>query len=118
MKNWILGASVTAMLLGCSTIGGLWPRPHDPVLFDHLVRMDIALDHVNCQQPDWRAAIDQAEQLARYAEWRHDPQSTNLRGLQQHVSRMSQGGSRLFCDLGKKTAHQRTAAARTAWERR
>ena len=110
---------IVAMLLsGCSTIRELWPRPHDPVLFDHLVRMDIVIERVDCERANWQIAQEQAEQLARYAEWRQDPQATNLRGLQQSMAKMSQGGSKIFCELGKKTAHQRVSAARTALERR
>ena len=113
--RWLI---IAVLLSGCSTIREIWPRPHDPVLFDHLVRVDIALERVNCDRPDWHVVADASEQLARYAEWRRDPQAINLRGLQQHAAKMSQGGSRIFCELGKKTAHQRVAAARTALEGR
>lgn len=113
--RWLI---IAVLLSGCSTIRELWPRPHDPVLFDHVVRTDIAIDRVDCDHANWQPVADAAEQLARYAEWRRDPQATNLRGLQQHAIKMSQGGSRIFCELGKKTAHQRTAAARTAMEGR
>lgn len=113
--RWIM---VAVMLSGCSTIREYWPRAHDPVLFDHLVRVDVAIDRVDCTQPNWQPAQEQAELLARYAEWRRDPQATNLRGLQQSLVKLGQGGSKIFCELGKKTAHQRTAAARTALEGR
>ena len=113
--RWLI---IAVLLSGCSTIRELWPRPHDAVLFDHLVRMDIMIQRVDCEQANWQPAQEQAEHLARYAEWRHDPQAVNLRGLQQSMVKMSQGGSRVFCELGKKTAHQRVAAARTALEGR
>ena len=113
--RWII---VAVMLSGCSTIREYWPRAHDPVLFDHLVRVDVAIERVDCAHPNWQSAQEQAELLARYAEWRHDPQAANLRGLQQSLVKLSQGGSKIFCELGKKTAHQRTAAARTALEGR
>ena len=113
--RWIM---VAVMLSGCSTIREYWPRAHDPVLFDHLVRVDVAIERVDCDRPNWFVVNEYSEQLARYAEWRHDPQAINLRGLQKHAEKMSQGGSKIFCELGKKTAHQRTAAARTALEGR
>ena len=118
MRNCALALLATLLLTSCSTIRELWPRPHDAVLFDHLVRVDVTLDRVDCDKPNWQPVADQSEVLARYAEWRRDPQATNLRGLHQHAVKMSAGGSKMFCELGKKTAHQRIAAARTAMEGR
>jgi hypothetical protein len=113
---------VTAILLsGCSTIQDIkqyWPRDHDPVLFNHLVTTDIAIKHVNCEQPDWTTAHRNVEVLAQYAEWRRDPQTANMKGLLAHTERMARGGSKTFCELGKKTAAQRIEAAKTAWQGR
>ena len=110
--------SMLIVLTGCSSIKQYWPRDHDPVLFNHLVTADLAVEHVNCEQPDWAPAHAAAEQLSRYAEWRSDPQTDNLIGLLAHTERMSHGGSRAFCELGRKTAQQRIEAARTAWKGR
>ena len=117
MKKIILITSFIA-LTGCSTIKEYWPRAHDPVMFNNLVAVDVGVDRQNCEQPTWKDIEPLAEQLARYAEWRHDPQATNLRGLQKHIERMGQGGSKMFCELGKKTARQRIEAAKSAWEGR
>jgi len=105
------------VLTGCSTIKQYWPRAHDPVMFDNLVTIDIALEQQNCKEPRWTELAVTTEHLARYAEWRQDPQAVNLRGLQQHVVRMSQG-SVMFCEIGKKTARARVDAAKQAWEGR
>ena len=105
-------------LVGCSTIQQYWPRDHDPIMFNHLVSIDIAIDNQNCDAPTWATVANAAEQLARYAEWRSDPQAANLRGLQKYIDRLSQGGSKTFCELGKKTAKTRVDAAKTAWEGR
>lgn len=117
MKRALLALAVVS-LAGCSTIKEYWPRAHDPVMFGALVDADIAVERVNCETPNWTPAVDAATKLARLSEWRGDPQSTNLKGLQAHTERMSRGGSRVFCDLGKKTAAQRIQAARAAWEGR
>lgn len=113
---------ITAILLtGCSTFQGLtqyWPRDHDPMLFTHLVTTDIAINHVDCNKPDWTEAHRNAEVLAQYAEWRRDPQSLNLKGLVAHTNRMTKGGSKEFCELGKRTAAQRINAAKSAWQGR
>lgn len=110
-----LAAAFALMLVtGCS----LLPRAHDPVLFGQLVTVDITIKKVDCDRPDWKTALIQTQHLAQYATWRRDPQATNLDGLYHHVERMNAGGSKTFCELGKKTAAGRISAARTAWEGR
>ena len=108
-------------LSGCSTIQDIkqyWPKAHDPVQFGRLVDLDVGIEQQNCDTPTWAAFSVDTEKLARYAEWRNDPQAANLRGLQKHVDRMSQGGSKILCEIGKKTARQRIEAARSAWKGR
>ena len=108
-------------LSGCSTIQDIkqyWPKAHDPVQFGRLVDLDVGIEQQNCDTPIWTAFIADTEKLARYAEWRSDPQAANLRGLQKYIDRLSQGGSKTFCELGKKTAKTRLDAAKTAWEGR
>jgi hypothetical protein len=110
-----LAATFLALTLtGCS----LLPRAHDPVMFGQLVTVDITIQKVNCDRPDWTTAVIQTQHLAQYATWRSDPQATNLDGLHKHTERMSAGGSKTFCELGKKTAAGRIQAAKTAWEGR
>jgi hypothetical protein len=119
MKQFLVIAAV--LLSGCSAIQDIkqyWPRDHDPVMFNHLVTTDIAIEKIDCERPDWAQAHNNAETLARYAEWRNDPQTTNMKGLVAHTERMSRGGSKTFCELGKKTAAQRIQAARSAWQGR
>ncbi|NBX51324.1 hypothetical protein EBT25_15710 [bacterium] len=109
------------MLTGCSALQSIkekWPRAHDPVMFDHLIRIEFDIGEVNCENPDWKAASKEAALLAKYTEWRGDPQRTNIKGLHDHVVKMSKGGSKTFCELGKKTALGRIDAARQAWEGR
>jgi hypothetical protein len=113
MKHLLLIAVIA--LSGCSTIKEYWPRPHDPVMFNQLVAADIAVAHQNCDAPTWATVAPITEQLAKYSEWRQDPQTINLKGLHSHVERMSKGGSKTFCELGKKTAQQRIEAAKSAW---
>jgi hypothetical protein len=117
MKKIIL-ISMLVVLTGCSTIKEYWPRSHDPAMFNNLVATDLAIENINCDQPDWSKAKESAAQVARYAEWRGDPQRENLKGLLAHTERMSRGGSKTFCELGKKTAKQRIDATKSAWEGR
>ena len=105
-------------LIGCSTVKKYWPRDHDPVMFNHLVELDRILEAVDCTGSDWGVMEISSAHLARYTEWRQDPQAENIKGLHAHVVRMSKGGSKTFCELGKRTAAQRIQAAKSAWEGR
>jgi hypothetical protein len=87
-------------------------------MFNQLVVVDIEVAKVNCDSPDWRPALSASVQLSRYAEWRDDPQSDNLSGLEKHLERMNKGGSKAFCEIGKKTATGRITSAKTAWRGR
>ena len=44
--------------------------------------------------------------------------TTNLKGLVAHTDRMTKGGSKAFCELGKRTAAQRINATKLAWQGR
>ena len=118
LKSHLILASSFVLLTGCSTIQEYWPRSHDSTMFNNLVELSISVEKVNCEAPDWTPSVILAERLARYTEWRGDPQRTNIKGLLSHTERMSKGGSKTFCELGKKTAGQRIQAAKKAWEGR
>jgi hypothetical protein len=114
---------LTVVLSGCATVDRikqLWPRDHDPVLVDRWVSVQMAIEQVNCdsQPTGWERVVEPADHLARLSAFRNDPQAKNLKGLADHARKMSQGGSKTFCNLGKKTADQRLAAAKSAWEGR
>lgn len=120
MKSTILVLTVVT-LSGCSTIDTVkkyWPKAHDPVMFNQLVAINIAIEKQNCETPNWSSVIPLTEQLTKYTEWRKDPQAENIQGLHNHIERMSKGGSKTFCEIGKKTARQRIDAAKSAWEKR
>lgn len=118
MRTILLIACVA--LSGCTTIKQLWPRPHDPVLADRWVSVNIELAKVDCSKSPtgWGAVVEPADHLQQLAAFRSDPQSENLLGLYKHTVRMSQGGSKMFCEIGIKTAQARLNVARSAWEGR
>lgn len=105
-------------LSGCSTIKEYWPRPHDPILVDYIVRSGIAIDIQDCTKPTWDQVRSITRPLKEYAELRGDPQRVNLTGLDLHIERLAQGGSKMFCELGKSSAQQRIKAAKSAVESR
>ena len=123
MNKLKLSAAALALTLlsGCAavdTVKKYWPKAHDPVMFNQLVQVDTAVEHLNCDTPTWDRIAPATENLAKYAEWRRDPQAENMRGLHNHIQRMTRGGSKTFFELGKKTASQRIAATKSAWEGR
>lgn len=121
MKRLATILSFALMVTGCATVDTVkkyWPRAHDPVMFSTLVDVELSISDIDCSNADWSRSEAIARKLATYTEWRKDPQAENLRGLHRHAERMSKGGSKTFCELGKKTAAQRIMAARSAWETR
>ena len=117
MKKTILAICLLT-LTGCSTIQKYWPRDHDPVAFGQLVDVSLALDTVDCKNPNWIYVVNTSARIAKNAQWRDDPQADNLMGLHNHATKMNQGGSETFCELGKKTAQQRIDAVKSAWSGR
>lgn len=119
----IFALILVSLLSGCAVVDKvkqMWPRDHDPVLVDRWVAVSLAVERVDCAvtPTGWSDVVVPAEHLARLTEFRNDPQAKNMRGLADHAVRMSKGGSKTFCELGKKTAGQRLAAAKSAWEGR
>ena len=109
---------VAAVLLsGCSTVQKYWPRAHDPVLVDRWVTVEIAVNAVDCSTPTgaWAQVVPASQHLYVLADFRSDPQTENLKGLWLHTQKMNTTANPKFCELGKKTAQARLAAARSAW---
>lgn len=106
------------LLSGCTTIKELWPRAHDPILADYIIRAGIAIESEDCAKPNWSSVEQITRPLSEYAELRQDPQRINLTGLNAHINRLNQGGSKMFCELGRNTALQRIKAAKSAVESR
>jgi hypothetical protein len=117
----VLPIILSFALSGCAVVDTAkkyWPRSHDPVMFNQLANVDYQIENINCDQPTWDKILPTATVLTKHAEWRGDPQTENLKGLQAHIERMNKGGSKTFCELGKRTARQRVEATKKAWEGR
>lgn len=123
MKKTALILSSVLLLSGCATfkqITSLFPKKHDPAMFQSLVTIEVLLENVDCNKnpQGWEPLIVPTKVLARSAELRNDPQAENLKGLEKHIHKMNQGASKTFCELGKKTAKTRIEVAEKAWESR
>ena len=116
---------LTATLLGCSTIENTqqkfytWmPKDHDAMMFNQLVAIDLAVEKVDCEAPDWFYIQGMVDHLTRYAEYRYDQQVENLQGLSAHLTKLSASTNPTFWKLGKKTADSRIDAIVKAWRDR
>jgi hypothetical protein len=123
--NKIFLGLIFFLITGCSTIQSgvdtvkkYWPRDHDPVMFDKVVEINIAIENLNCESPDYTELVPKVIRLARYSELRNDPQAENLKGLEAHVLKLRSSTNKIFCELGKKTALQRLDVAINAWRKR
>jgi hypothetical protein len=124
MKKILVGVFIV-LLTGCSTIQSgvdtvkkYWPRDHDPVMFDKVVELHIAIENLDCEHPNFTEIVSKSIRLTRYAELRNDPQAENLKGLESHLQKLKSSTNKIFCDLGKRTAIQRLDVAINAWRKR
>jgi len=121
MKRLLIILGLSFSLSACSVIAVVktyWPRNHDPVMFDTLVVVEQELDAVDCKKPDWSKVHYHVKKLDRYAALRDDPQKENIKGLNNHIEKLSSNTNPVFCDLGKRTGKQRIEAAFSAWKER
>lgn len=113
---------LSVLLTSCAVVDRvreIWPRAHDPVMVELWVNANIALARVNCDSTPtgWLVVAEQTQRLSQYTAFRQDPQAKNLQGLHDHAVKMADAKP-AFCKLGIKTAEQRLAAARSAWQGR
>lgn len=116
MKKLLFVLFVT--LTGCSFI---LPKPHDPVLFDNLVSVKIAVDKLTCESKDlnaWQSASDKIHHLTVYADIRKDPQAQSLKQLQEAIGKARDSKNNLFCENILKINRTRIDVAADAWRGR
>ena len=116
MKRLVL---LTAVLLlnGCSVIS-LWPKPHDPVMFDNLVSTKIAVEKLNCEDKNWTDAENKLQHLKVYTELRKDPQATSIAQLQEAINKAKASDKKLFCESILKINKTRIDVIVDAWRGR
>jgi len=116
MKKYLLLVLIT--LSGCSII---LPKPHDPVLFDNLVSVKIAVDKLTCDSKDlaiWQNASDKIHHLTVYADLRKDPQAQSLIQLQEAIGKARDSKSNVFCENILKINRTRIDVTVDAWRGR
>jgi hypothetical protein len=119
MKKLLLIAVI--FLSGCSTltnITALWPKPHDPVMFDNLVSTKIAIEKLNCDDKNWVDAETKLQHLKVYTALRKDPQATSIAQLQEAISKAKASDKKLFCESILKINKTRIDVIVDAWKGR
>ena len=117
MKKLIVVLSIV-YLTGCSTIASLWPKPHDPVMFDHAVSIKVKMDQINCSNRDWGDLIDRVHHLKVYTELRNDPQSKAIGQLEEALTKAKGSSNEKFCDSILKLNKTRIDVVQDAWKGR
>jgi hypothetical protein len=116
MKKLLLILSVLA-LQGCSLIA-IWPKPHDPVMFDSAVSVKIAIDKVSCEDQNGTDAESKIHHLKVYATLRKDPQATSLAQLEEAIAKAKASNNKLFCEGVLKINKTRIDTTVDAWRGR
>jgi hypothetical protein len=119
MKKLLIIAVI--FLSGCSTLSNittLWPKPHDPVMFDNLVSTKIAVEKLNCDDKNWADAESKIEHLKMYSQLRKDPQATSIEQLQEAIGKAKSSNNKLFCESILKINKARIDVVVDAWKGR
>jgi hypothetical protein len=116
MKKLVLILAVLC-LNGCSIIA-LWPKPHDPVMFDNLVSTKIAVEKLSCEDKNWTDAETKIQHLKVYTELRKDPQATSIAQLQEAIGKAKASNNKLFCESILKINKTRLDVVVDAWKGR
>jgi hypothetical protein len=99
-------------------ISAIWPKPHDPVMFDNLVSTKIAVEKLSCDDKNWTDAETKIQHLKVYAELRKDPQATSIVQLQEAIGKAKKSDNKLFCESIVKINKTRIDVVVDAWKGR
>jgi hypothetical protein len=113
MKRILLILSVL-VLQGCS----VWPKPHDPVMFDNLISVKVAVDKLSCEDKNWNDAENKIHHLKVYAELRKDPQANSIAQLEGAMEKAKLSTNKMFCDGVVKINKTRIDVIIDAWRGR
>lgn len=113
MKKFLLGFIV--VLSGCSII---LPRPHDPVMFDQVVAIQIGANKANCATKEWGDLLDRVHHLKVYTELRKDPQAQSVAQLEEALLKAYNSKNEKFCDSILKINRTRIEVIEDAWKGR
>jgi hypothetical protein len=105
----------SVFLTGCSFI---LPRPHDPAMFDNLVRVKVVIDKTTCQDKEWGTLFADVERLKVYTSLRKDPQSKAVEDLESALKKAHESKNERFCESVLKINRVRVDTIADAWRGR
>jgi len=105
-------------LSGCSLLSVVMPIDHDPVMFNNLVSVKIAVDKLNCDDKNWSDAEAKILQLKMYSDLRGDPQAKTLSQLDDAIAKAKASNNKLFCESILKINKTRIDVVVDAWKGR
>ena len=114
MKKLILILAVA--LSGCSII---LPKPHDPVMFDNLIYIQVDLNKATCAEPkNWNNLLDRVNHLKIYTHFRDEPQAKAIASLEESLIKAHSSKSVTFCESLLKLNKTRVEVTLDAWKGR
>mgnify|MGYP003632429394 FL=1 len=114
MRN-ILTALIAISLSACAFI---LPIDHDPVMFDHLVDVKIAISKTTCHDKDWKDLNRSVEKMKVYSELRDDPQAESAKSLEEALAKAHASKNEKFCESVLKVSTTRVDVIVKAWSGR
>ena len=102
-------------LSACSFI---LPIDHDPVMFDHLVDVKIAIGKATCENKDWGDLNRAVEKMKVYSELRDDPQAESAKNLEEALAKAHASKNQKFCESVLKVSATRVDVIVKAWRER
>lgn len=119
MKKLLLLTVV--VLSGCSTVDKvkeMWPRDHDPALVSNYVDLEKNLETVSCKtKENFDPAIQKADWLNRYAEFRKDPQRISTKAILENLEKAKKAPE-LVCDRWVTLSKTRMKIIKESWSGR
>jgi hypothetical protein len=114
MKKLLL--VLVVLLSGCAII---FPKPHDPVMFDNLIYIQTDLNKASCAEPkNWDNLLDRVNHLKVYTHFRSEPQSKAIASLQESLLKAHSSKSVAFCESLLKLNKTRVEVTLDAWKGR
>jgi hypothetical protein len=114
MKKLLL--VLVVLLSGCAII---FPKPHDPVMFDNLIYIQTDLNKASCAEPkNWDNLLDRVNHLKVYTHFRSEPQSKAIASLQESLLKAHSSKSVTFCESLLKLNKTRVEVTLDAWKGR
>ena len=109
------------VLSGCTTIDKVkerWPRPHDPVMVSTYIDLEKHLESISCKSKESiDPAIDKANWLNRYAEFRLDPQRISTKAIVENLEKAKKAPE-LVCERWVTLSKTRMKIIKESWSGR